>query len=239
MANNEHPITPPPELVASLRNSAPHGIRDAGVTRELWLINKAYAAGAHRRPKPLSQAEQAIVELDEAVIRGDCITTSDAMPSLRAAELLQCQQPQPEPVSERLPGAVEQALIKAECLKRLCDDLAAAVKPNGGYRVLTTNDDISDEFIGEQLVGVEWWLPQHGCDSLENTLDSIKGRILAAARDWAVRTLIALPAPAAPMPLSLKEQALELIDDCTDPEGDYLDDNALSIIRRALEALPE
>jgi hypothetical protein len=41
-----HPITPPPELVASLRNSAPHGIRDAGVTRELWLINSAYRAGA-------------------------------------------------------------------------------------------------------------------------------------------------------------------------------------------------
>lgn len=40
-----------------------------------------------------------------------------------------------------------------------------------------------------------------------------------------------------PKPLSLKEQALALIDDCTDPEGDYLDDNALSIIRRALEQL--
>jgi hypothetical protein len=43
------PITPPPELVASLRNSAPHGIRDAGVTRELWLINRAYAAGYDQR----------------------------------------------------------------------------------------------------------------------------------------------------------------------------------------------
>ena len=42
----DHPITPPPELVASLRNSAPHGIRDAGATRELWLIHNAYAAGA-------------------------------------------------------------------------------------------------------------------------------------------------------------------------------------------------
>ena len=41
-----------------------------------------------------------------------------------------------------------------------------------------------------------------------------------------------------PKPPSLKEQALALIDDCTDPEGDYLDDNALSIIRCALEALP-
>jgi len=42
-----------------------------------------------------------------------------------------------------------------------------------------------------------------------------------------------------PKPPSLKQQALALIDDCTDPEGDYLDDNALSIIRRALEALPD
>jgi hypothetical protein len=42
-------ITPSAELVASLRNSAPHGIRDAGVTRELWLINHAYTAGADQR----------------------------------------------------------------------------------------------------------------------------------------------------------------------------------------------
>ena len=42
----EHPITLPLGLVASLRNSAPHGIGDAGVTREIWLINHAYAAGA-------------------------------------------------------------------------------------------------------------------------------------------------------------------------------------------------
>ena len=42
-----------------------------------------------------------------------------------------------------------------------------------------------------------------------------------------------------PKPPSLKEQALALIDDCTDPEGDYLDDNALSIIRQALEQLDD
>ena len=42
-----------------------------------------------------------------------------------------------------------------------------------------------------------------------------------------------------PNPPSLKEQALALIDECTDPHGDYLDDNALTIIRRALEALPD
>ena len=42
-----------------------------------------------------------------------------------------------------------------------------------------------------------------------------------------------------PKPPSLKKQSLALIDDCTDPHGDYLDDNALSTIRRALEALPD
>ena len=47
----DHPAKVPPELVASLRNSAPHGIRDAGVTRELWLINSAYAAGADQELK--------------------------------------------------------------------------------------------------------------------------------------------------------------------------------------------
>jgi hypothetical protein len=86
----DHPVKVPPELVASLRNSAPHGIRDAGVTRELGLINSAYAAGADqeleaccewlrskdilepaidalrvaRRPKPPSLAEQGCDALD-------------------------------------------------------------------------------------------------------------------------------------------------------------------------------
>jgi hypothetical protein len=38
-----------------------------------------------RRPLPPTLAEQAKAELDDAVMRGDCITTTDAMPSLRAA----------------------------------------------------------------------------------------------------------------------------------------------------------
>ena len=83
---NQHPITPPPELVASLRNSAPK-IRDfRGNTRELWLIDHAYAAGADqeleacchevqalysggsrlraaRRPNPPSVKEQALETL--------------------------------------------------------------------------------------------------------------------------------------------------------------------------------
>ena len=73
----------------SLRNSAPHGILDSPVTRELWLINHAYAAGADqeleaccewlvrsynypkagnplrtaRRPRPPSLKEQALARL--------------------------------------------------------------------------------------------------------------------------------------------------------------------------------
>jgi hypothetical protein len=63
------------------------------------------------------------------------------------------------------------------------------------------------------------------CKVLEDELSCFVSADLRAARR--------------PKPPSLKEQALALIDDCTDPEGDYLDDNALSIIRRALEALPD
>jgi hypothetical protein len=57
-----NPITPPPELVASLRNSAPHGIRDAGVTREIWLINHAYAAGAEKAQALADQELEACCE---------------------------------------------------------------------------------------------------------------------------------------------------------------------------------
>ena len=89
----EHLITPPEATVLSLRNSAPQGIRDAGVTRELWLINRAYAAGADqeleacckwlyslclirgadelraaRRPKPPSLKEQALTALDHICV---------------------------------------------------------------------------------------------------------------------------------------------------------------------------
>jgi hypothetical protein len=60
-----HLITPPPELVASLRNSAPHGIhgiRDGGVTREIWLINHAYAAGAEKEQALADQELEACCE---------------------------------------------------------------------------------------------------------------------------------------------------------------------------------
>jgi len=82
---NQHPITPPQGLVVLLRSLVPHGVADV-LTRELWLINRAYAAGADqeleaccaliddwgldeadlraaRRPKPPSLKEQALKAL--------------------------------------------------------------------------------------------------------------------------------------------------------------------------------
>jgi hypothetical protein len=98
----------------------------------------------------------------------------------------------------------------------------------------------------------EWWE-----STIPNQSTSVKTQLCAKAaqwgadqeleaccewfvRDWTdVETADKLRAARRPKPPSLKEQALALIDECTDPEGDYLDDNALSIIRRALEALPD
>jgi hypothetical protein len=62
---------------------------------------------------------------------------------------------------------------------------------------------------------------------------------LVRCAQWEPEDVEELRAARRPKPPSLKEQALAIIDDCTDPEGDYLDDNALSIIRRALEQLPD
>ena len=89
----EEPIMPSLELIQRLREKAPHGISDAGVTRELCLIADAYIAGADqeleaccewlvrnynypeagnplraaRRLKPLSEADQALADLDALV----------------------------------------------------------------------------------------------------------------------------------------------------------------------------
>jgi hypothetical protein len=79
----EHPITPPPELVQQWREQAPR-CRDSGIAREDWLITRAAQWGADqeleacldqlqrwgiqgvdnlrntRRPKPPSLKEQAL-----------------------------------------------------------------------------------------------------------------------------------------------------------------------------------
>jgi hypothetical protein len=103
----KHPIAPPPELVR-------HWSRFQGDTdpEALWfrIANEAAQWGADqeleacvkwlewnhsdllsrdlraaRRPKPPSLKEQAIAALDDAVMRGDCITVSDALPTIRRA----------------------------------------------------------------------------------------------------------------------------------------------------------
>jgi hypothetical protein len=93
MTNQQHPITPPPELVTSLCDSAPYGLWETNAPRERWLINCAYRAGADdeleasvtwldkygigwtglekfrnaRRPKPTTLKEQALEELENMV----------------------------------------------------------------------------------------------------------------------------------------------------------------------------
>jgi hypothetical protein len=93
--------------------------------------------------------------------------------------------------------------LSSECMKRLCNGLVAAVKPNGGYRALTTDD-------------VEWWLPEHGCDSLENTLDAIKGRLCAAVRDWLPTAVAATPQPPADGEVGEVIAVLREMQDCFD-----------------------
>jgi hypothetical protein len=74
-------------LVTSLRNSAPHGIRDAGVTRELWLINHAYAAGADQE---LEACKQYMHDQDWFM-----------SPTLRMAELHNARRPKPPSLKEQ------------------------------------------------------------------------------------------------------------------------------------------
>ena len=82
MTDQPFRITPLPHVVASLRNSAPHGIRDAGATRELWLINHAYAAGAD-------------MELKACCEWADATGWEGAGDSLRAALARWGRQPEP------------------------------------------------------------------------------------------------------------------------------------------------
>jgi hypothetical protein len=64
---------------------------------------------------------------------------------------------------------------------------------------------------------------------------------LVRCAQWEPEDVEELRAVRRPKPklASLKEQALALIDSCNDPDNDYLDDNSLAIIRRALEQLDD
>jgi hypothetical protein len=99
-----HPITPPPELMQAWAAFVEkYGIADVfttaaqwGADQELeacceWLLienSQPCSSGvmrAARRPKLPSLKEQALAALDNAVLRGDCITVSDALPTIRKA----------------------------------------------------------------------------------------------------------------------------------------------------------
>jgi len=99
-----HPITPPPELVEQWAhlpadwNTVAFLIAQWGADQELEaccevLARELICDGKHvatdlrmiRRPKPPSLKELALAALDDAILRGDCITTSDALPAIRHA----------------------------------------------------------------------------------------------------------------------------------------------------------
>ena len=105
---NSSPITPPPELVTSLRDSAPYGIWKTNSPRERWLINHAYAAGADqeleacvklanemlqdgnslraaRRPKPPRLKEQAIKLIETYKCLGGVKLTPEQCDTIRHA----------------------------------------------------------------------------------------------------------------------------------------------------------
>ena len=109
-------ITPPPELVTSLRNSAPHGIRDASVTRELWLINHAYAAGADQ-------------EL-EACCEWLC---EDSMPK-NSNRLRNARRPKP-------PSLKEQAMEQLACIQTDLNKFGMGISTNTIRRALEALDD--------------------------------------------------------------------------------------------------
>ena len=111
----EHPITPPPELVNlwmsedapwdsdsfGVLTARPSQLRPIATQAARWGADQELEACCHllrqqgfdvvddlratRRPKPPSLKEQALAALDDAVMRGDCITISDALPTIRRA----------------------------------------------------------------------------------------------------------------------------------------------------------
>ena len=100
-----HPITPPPELVQQWRTEGyglPGTISEYVATRAAqWGADQELEAccewipkatpwdaeqlRAARRPKPPSLKEQALEELDAAILRGDCLSTSPAKDTIRRA----------------------------------------------------------------------------------------------------------------------------------------------------------
>lgn len=108
----KYPLTPPPELLEhwavehrvvrqgamgveeyiAIQTSRFRQIADDELNACVkWFKDRGYHPEVHRdlraarRPVPPSLAEQAKAELDGAVMRGDCISTTDAMPTILLA----------------------------------------------------------------------------------------------------------------------------------------------------------
>jgi hypothetical protein len=96
--------TPPPEVVQLLRNSAPKGIRDCGVTREIWLINHAYAAGADQQDlvneAALQRARDEELEACEKYLMTHGISP-EGVAGMRSA-----RRPKPISLKERIAAAI-------------------------------------------------------------------------------------------------------------------------------------
>ena len=104
MTNQQHPITPPEATVLSLRNSAPHGIGDFGATRELWLINHAYAAGADQ------ELEACLMEVEQMFCWGS------------ARDLRAARRPNPPSLKEQALAALARLKSGALCADRVTDE---------------------------------------------------------------------------------------------------------------------
>ena len=105
----------------------------------------------------------------------------------------------------------------------------------GDYFGTTVSGEVSDVELVLATRAARWGSDREldaCCEWLDNEIGATDPCDLRAAR----RSSGAQPTSSRP---NLKAQALALIDECTDPYGDYLDDNALTIIRRALNELPD
>jgi len=206
------------ELVDELEHTEDWPTRDALLARARALLAQPVAEGPTNKEllecaaKALGYGWISSYDTCQIVEAGDLV-------SFARAALAKWSHPTPPPPADGEVAVNLRMDLSSECLKRLCDGLAAAVIPNGGYRELTTDDDISGEFIGEQQVSVTWWLPEHGCDSLENTLDAIKGRLCAAVRDWLPTAVTATPQPE-PAPVAVSER-LPGAEDCIKRGNDH------------------
>ena len=92
--NNQHPITPPPELVYRLRDDAPYGNLDGGTKRELHLIDAAYRAGADQE---LEACCKDIIEIIAGVFADRVIDDWDQFVEL----LRDGRRPQPPSLKEQ------------------------------------------------------------------------------------------------------------------------------------------